>query len=182
MSTMFSSTASILRRLNDAFTSACLDENLKCSVNCCIVRLSTTNSTTMTEQDKITIFDALIKPFLCSDSSMDGPDGNNLFTPAIRQLLNSSLLAQRDKHLECERYERIPTRNAQWNGFKARTIRTSTGQITLDVPQVRNSQTPFITGSCDEHEIPQYRGCAYSKCIQRWEPSICQADDSTCLI
>ena len=157
MSTMFSSTAPILRRsspegrglrrmgrrLNDAFTSPCLDENLKCSVNCCMVRLSTTNSTTMTEKDKITIFDALIKPFLCSDSSMDGPDGNNLIALAIRQLLNSSLLAQRDKHLECERYERIPTRNGQRNGFKACTIRTSTGKITLDVPQVRNTQTPF---------------------------------------
>ena len=44
---------------------------------------------------------------------MDGPDGNNLFALAIRRLLNSSLLAQRDKHLECERYERIPTRNTQ---------------------------------------------------------------------
>ena len=75
---MFSSTAPILRwsspegrglrrmgrLLNDAFTSACKDENLKLSVNCYIVRLFTTNSTTMTEQDKITIFDALIKPFL----------------------------------------------------------------------------------------------------------------------
>ena len=155
---MFSSTAPILRwsspegrdqrrmgrRLNDAFTSACLDENLKCSVNCCIVRLSTTNSTTMTEQDKITIFDALIKPFLRDDSQTSEHQEDNLFALAIRQLLNSSLLAQRDKHLECERYERIPTRNGQRNGFKPRTIRTSTGQITLDVPQVRNSQTPFI--------------------------------------
>ena len=91
---MFSSTAPILRRLNDAFTSPCLDENLKYSVNCCIVCLLIIHSTTMTEQEKITIFDALIKPFLCSDSSMDDPDGNNLFALAIRQLLNSSLFAQ----------------------------------------------------------------------------------------
>ncbi|MGN0828231.1 MAG: transposase [Akkermansia sp.] len=48
-----------------------------------------------------------------------------------------------DEHLGCERYKRMSTRNGQRNGFKARTIRTSTGQITLDVPQVRNSQTPF---------------------------------------
>jgi hypothetical protein len=61
----------------------------------------------MTKQDKITIFDALIKPFLCSDSSMDGPGGNNLFALAIRQLLNSSLRAQQDEHLGCERYERM---------------------------------------------------------------------------
>ena len=154
---MFSSSAPILRwsspegrglrrmgrRLNDAFTSACQDENLKCSVNCCIVRLSTTNTTAMTEQDKITIFDALIKPFLYSDTLTSDHEGDNLFAQAIRQLLNSSLLALQDNHLGCERYERLTARNGQRNGFKPRTIRTSSGQITLDVPQVRNSQTPF---------------------------------------
>ncbi len=99
----------------------------------------------MNKQDKITIFDVLIKPFLCSDSSMDGPGGNNLFALAIRQLLNASLRAQQDELLGCERYERMSTRNGQRNGFKARTIRTSTGKITLDVPQVRNTQTPFTS-------------------------------------
>ena len=72
--------------------SARQNENLKCSVNCCIVRLSTTNSTAMTEQDKITIFDALIKPFLCSDALTPDHEGDNLFAQAIRQVLNSSLL------------------------------------------------------------------------------------------
>ena len=100
---MFSSTAPILRRsspeerglrrmgrrLNDALISACQDENLKCSANCCIVCLLIIHSTTMTEQDKITIFDALIKPFMCSDSSMPDQDGSNLFAQAIRQLLKS---------------------------------------------------------------------------------------------
>ena len=114
---MFSSSAPILhrsstegrgrcrigRRLNDGHTSPCLDENLKCSVNCCIVHLSTTNTTAMTEQDKITIFDALIKPFLCSDALSIDHEGDNLFAQAIRQLLNSSLLAQQDNHLGCER-------------------------------------------------------------------------------
>ena len=94
---MFSSTAPILRRmgrrLNDGLISPCLDENLKCSLNCCIVRLSTTNSTTMTEQYKITIFDALIKPFLRDDSQTSEHQEDNLFAPAIRQLINSSLLA-----------------------------------------------------------------------------------------
>ena len=131
------------RRLNDAHTSACQDENLKCSVNCCIVCLLIIHSTAMTEQDKITIFDALIKSFLCSDALSTDYEEENLFAQAIRQLLNSSLLAQQDNHLGCERYERMTARNGQRNGFKPRTIRTSTGQITLDVPQVRNSQTPF---------------------------------------
>ena len=150
---MFSSSAPILcwsspegrgqcrigRRLNDGHTSPCLDENLKCSVNCCIVRLHTINSTAMTEQDKITIFDALSKPFLRDDSQTSEHQEDNLFALAIRQLLNSSLRAQQDEHLGCERYERMSTRNGQRNGFKPRTIRTSIGQFTLDVPQVRNS-------------------------------------------
>ena len=97
----------------------------------------------MTEQDKITIFDALIKPFLRDDSQTPEYQEDNLFALAIRQLINSSLLAQQDEHLGCERYERMSTRNGQRNGFKPRTIRTSTGQITQDVPQVRNAQTPF---------------------------------------
>ena len=111
---------------------------------------------------------------------MDGPNGNNLFALAIRRLLNSSLLAQRDKHLGCERYERIPTRNVQRKGFKPRTIRTSTGKITLDVPQVRNTQTPFTP------IIPGFeRGSRIDRALNlaiRREPSIRQADDSKCLI
>lgn len=154
---MFSSTAPILRwsspkgeakrrmgrRQENCLISACQDERLKCSVNCCIVRLLIINSTAMTEQNKITIFDALIKPFLCSDALTSEHEEDNLFATAIRQLLNFSLLAQQDTPLGCERYERMTARNGQRNGFKPRTIRTSTGQITLDVPQVRNSQTPF---------------------------------------
>ena len=83
----------------------------------------------MTEQDKITIFDALIKPFLRDDSQTSEHQEDNLFAPAIRQLINSSLLAQQDEHLGCERYERMPTRNGLRNGFKTRTIRTSPGKL-----------------------------------------------------
>ena len=70
------------RSLNDGHTSPCLDENLKCSVNCCIVRLFATNSTAMTKQDKITVFDALIKPFLCSDALTSDLEGDNLYEEA----------------------------------------------------------------------------------------------------
>ena len=64
----------------------------------------------MTEQDKITIFDALIKPFLRDDSQTSEHQEDNLFALAIRLLLNSSLRAQQDEHLGCERYERMPAR------------------------------------------------------------------------
>ncbi len=67
-----------------------------------------------------------------------------LFAIAIRLLLNSLLLAQRDEHLGRERYDCRPTWNGQRNGFNPRTIRTSIGQIILDVSQVRNAQTLHI--------------------------------------
>lgn len=97
----------------------------------------------MTERDKITIFDAIIKLFQHPESNSSDRGTGNLFAEAIRSVINIALLAQRDAHLGCERYERNNERNGQRNGFKHRTIRTSTGQITLDVPQVRNSETPF---------------------------------------
>ena len=136
---MFSSTAPILsrsspegrglrrmgRRLNDAFTSACQDENLKCSVNCCIVYLHIIHSTTMSKQDKITIIDSLTMTFPGSDTSMDGQKVHYLFALATRRLLYSSLLSQQDEH-----YEHSSTRNGQSQGSKPRTIRTTTDQIT----------------------------------------------------
>lgn len=97
----------------------------------------------MTEQDKANIFDVVIKPFLCPDANNEAQGGENMFAEAIRTLINTALLAQRDAHLGCGQYERSADRNGQRNGFKHRTIRTSTDKITLDVPQVRNSETPF---------------------------------------
>lgn len=97
----------------------------------------------MTEQDKANIFDVVIKPFLCPDANNEAQGGENMFAEAIRTLINTALLAQRDAHLGCGQYERSADRNGQRNGLKHRTIRTSTGKITLDVPQVRNSETPF---------------------------------------
>lgn len=122
---------------------ACRDGNLKCSVIWGIVRLHKYQTIPMTEQDKANIFDALIKPFLCPDPNIESQGTGNLFAEAIRTLINTALLAQRDAHLGCEQYERSCDRNGQRNGFKHRTIRTSTGKVTLDVPQVRNSATPF---------------------------------------
>ena len=53
---------------------------------------------------------------------------------------------------------RVPARNGQRNGFKPRTIRTSTGQITLDVPQVRNTQTPLPPSFRDLNEALELTG------------------------
>lgn len=124
-------------------TTACHDGNLKCSVIRGIVRLPTTKPTIMTEQDKITIFDAIINPFLCHTPSPGAQGSGYLFPEALRRMLNASLSAQCDNHIGCAKHERSVNRNGMRNGYKPRTILTSTGEITLDVPQVRNSATPF---------------------------------------
>ena len=85
-----------------------------------------------------------------------------------RRLNDAFTSACQDEHLGCERYERMSTRNGLRNGFKPRTIRTSTGQITLDVPQVRNSQTPFSPSSPGLKEALELTGFSTSllpRCI-----------------
>lgn len=77
----------------------------------------------MTEQDKTSIFDIVIKPFLCPVSNNEVQGSENLFAEAIRSLINMALLVQRDAHLGCEQYERSADRNGQRNGFSPRTIR-----------------------------------------------------------
>lgn len=119
------------------------DGNLKCSAIWGIVRLTITKTIPITEHDKDNIFDVVIKPFLCPDTNNESQGTGNLFAEAIRTLINTALLAQRDAHLGCEQYERSAARNGQRNDFKPRTVRTSTGKITFDAPQVRNSETPF---------------------------------------
>ena len=125
-------------------TTACHDGNLKCSVIRGIVRLSTTKPTIMTEQDKITIFDAIINPFLCHTPSPGAQGSGYLFPEALRRMLNASLSAQCDNHIGCAKHERSVNRNGMRNGYKPRTILTSTGEITLDVPRFETRQLPSI--------------------------------------
>ncbi len=94
----------------------------------------------MTEQDKTTIFDSLIKPFLCPAEDFSAAQ---LFGAAMQALINAGLLAQRDAHIQCDMHERSSSRNGHRNGFKTRKLRTSVGEISVNVPQVRNSEIPF---------------------------------------
>ena len=57
----------------------------------------------------------------------------------IRVLLNVAMQAERQKHLGVAPYERSPERKGYSNGFKEKTLKTRLGEITLDVPQVRDS-------------------------------------------
>jgi putative transposase len=64
------------------------------------------------------------------------PDGSAL-TDLIRQLLNSCMLAERQKHLQAAPYERTEERQGHSNGFKDKTVKTRLGEITFSIPQVR---------------------------------------------
>jgi transposase-like protein len=56
----------------------------------------------------------------------------------IRILVNAAMQAERQKHLGAELYERTPERQGYANGYKPKTVRTRVGEITFDVPQVRD--------------------------------------------
>lgn len=55
----------------------------------------------------------------------------------IRVLLNTAMQAERQQYLNAERYERSPERQGHANGFKPKTVQTRLGEITFEVPQVR---------------------------------------------
>ena len=59
---------------------------------------------------------------------------------AIRLLINAAMLAERQKHLSAEPYQRTSDRQGYANGFKDKTVATRMGAITFSVPQVRDGR------------------------------------------
>lgn len=55
----------------------------------------------------------------------------------IRVLINEAMQMEREKHLNARPYERKEERRGHANGFKPKTMKTRLGEITFDVPQVR---------------------------------------------
>lgn len=66
----------------------------------------------------------------------------------IRILVNVAMQAERQKHLGVDPYERSPERQGYANGFKPKTLKTRLGEITFDVPQVRDSS--FYPGALEK--------------------------------
>lgn len=56
---------------------------------------------------------------------------------AIRIVVNAAMCAERENHLKASLYERSPDRSGHANGYKPKTVQTRVGEITFDVPQVR---------------------------------------------
>lgn len=55
----------------------------------------------------------------------------------IATVVNTAMQLERQQHLGVAPYERSEGRRGQANGYKAKTVATRVGKITLDVPQVR---------------------------------------------
>ncbi len=123
--------------------SLCSNWKWKCSVNRRIVHLLTFTKP-MTEQFKLNTLDTIIKLLVSPNQDSESSTSPNILAEALKILINTSLLAQRDAHIQCEKYERNDKRTGLRNGFKPRTLRSKSGEITVSIPQVRNSQDPFV--------------------------------------
>jgi len=55
----------------------------------------------------------------------------------IRVVVNAAMQAERQQYLGAAPYQRTPDRQDQANGYKPKTVKTRLGEITFDVPQVR---------------------------------------------
>ena len=56
----------------------------------------------------------------------------------IRIVVNEAMEIQRQQYLGAAPYQRTAERQGYANGFKPKTVKTRLGEITIDVPQVRD--------------------------------------------
>ena len=55
----------------------------------------------------------------------------------LRVLINNAMQIERTTHLQAKKYERTPEREGHANGYKPKTVKTRAGEITVEIPQVR---------------------------------------------
>lgn len=59
---------------------------------------------------------------------------------AIQLLINAAMKAEREKYLGAAPYERSDKGHGHANGFKPKKVKTRVGELSLQVPQTRDSQ------------------------------------------
>jgi putative transposase len=64
-------------------------------------------------------------------------EGLDFLPELIRVVVNAAMQAERQQHLGVAPYQHSPDRRGYANGFKPKTVKTRVGEITIDVPQVR---------------------------------------------
>jgi putative transposase len=83
----------------------------------------------MTYQDNFTLPAELMEQI--------ASEGFDFLPELIRILINAAMQIERQKHLGAGLYERSSERQGYANGYKSKTVKTRLGEITFDVPQVR---------------------------------------------
>jgi hypothetical protein len=86
-------------------------------------------SDTMTYQGDFTLPSELLNQI--------ATNGFDQLLELIRIVINAAMQAERQQYLEAAPYQRTPERQDQANGYKPKTVKTRLGEITFDVPQVR---------------------------------------------
>ncbi|MBE0411599.1 MAG: IS256 family transposase, partial [Anaerolineales bacterium] len=64
-------------------------------------------------------------------------EGFDFLPELIRILVNAAMQIERQKYLGAGPYERSEERQGYANGYKPKTVKTRLGEVTFDVPQVR---------------------------------------------
>jgi len=55
----------------------------------------------------------------------------------IRVMMNEAMRIERENYLGARPYERSEDRQGHANGYKPKTVKTRVGEVTFDIPQVR---------------------------------------------
>ena len=85
----------------------------------------------MTYQTDCTLPDELLEQI--------ASQGLDVLPELIRTVINTAMQIERQQYLNAGPYERTAERRGHANGYKPKTVTTRGGQVTFDVPQVRDS-------------------------------------------
>ena len=66
-------------------------------------------------------------------------EGSGGLVRVVEVLLNEAMKLERSRHLMAQPYERTDERQGHSNGFKNKQVRTKVGELSVSVPQVRDS-------------------------------------------
>ena len=83
----------------------------------------------MTHQENYTFSKTFVDELI--ESGFDG------IPEMFRIIMNNAMKAERDQYLQADKYERTEDRLGYANGYKPKTIKSRVGEVTLDIPQVR---------------------------------------------
>ena len=86
-------------------------------------------------------------------------EGLQGFPAVMTRMYNLAMQFERELHLGAGKYERTDDRRGYANGYKPKTLNTHAGKLTLQIPQVRDSETPFYPRSLE-------RGTRYERALK----------------